>query len=58
MKLTIIKALILFTLFNNLYASSLNLNWTINLSDYLNTSDFETKAKGLRGSIMIIGPLL
>ncbi len=26
--------------------------------DYLNTSDFETKAKGLRGSIMIIGPLL
>ena len=22
--------------------------------DYLNTSDFETKAKGLRGSIMII----
>ena len=26
--------------------------------DYLNTIDFETKAKGLRGSIMIIGPLL
>ena len=26
--------------------------------DYLNTSDFETKAKGLRGSIMIVGPLL
>ena len=26
--------------------------------DYLNTSDFEKKAKGLRGSIMIIGPLL
>ena len=26
--------------------------------DYLNTIDFEKKAKGLRGSIMIIGPLL
>ena len=26
--------------------------------DYLNSIDFETKAKGLRGSIMIIGPLL
>ena len=26
--------------------------------DYMNTSDFEEKAKGLRGSIMIIGPLL
>ena len=32
-------------------ASSINL-------DYLNTKDFEEKAKGLRGSIMIIGPLL
>ena len=26
--------------------------------NYLNTNDFEEKAKGLRGSIMIIGPLL
>ena len=26
--------------------------------DYLNSIDFEKKAKGLRGSIMIIGPLL
>ena len=32
-------------------ASSVNL-------DYLNTDEFEEKAKGLRGSIMIIGPLL
>ena len=32
-------------------ASSVNL-------DYLNTNEFEEKAKGLRGSIMIIGPLL
>ena len=26
--------------------------------NYLNSNDFEEKAKGLRGSIMIIGPLL
>ena len=40
MKATIIKTLILFTLFHNLYASSLNLNWSINLANYLNTNDY------------------
>ncbi|MFL2876274.1 MAG: hypothetical protein ACJZ86_00265 [Pontiellaceae bacterium] len=40
MKLNIIKALILFTLSHNLYASSLNLNWTISLADYFNTNNY------------------
>ena len=40
MKATIIKTLILFTLSHNLYASSLNLNWTISLADYFNTNNY------------------
>ena len=41
MKSITIKALTLFILSHTLYASSLNLNWTIDLAGYLNTNDYE-----------------